>query len=187
MAGMPNVLDEVEEHMMATLESMERDFAQFRTGKASTALVENIMVDYYGTQTRLRDIAGLTTPEPRLLVIQPWDHNAMSAIEKAILMSGIGISPMNDGRVIRLPIPELTEERRLSLTKQVHRRLEEAKIALRNLRRDANERVKKAQKASDLTEDEARELLEKIQKLTDDYSAQSDDAAKKKEAELMQL
>jgi ribosome recycling factor len=187
MASIKSLLEDLEEQMMATVEATERDLAGIRTGKASPALVENIPVDYYGTQTRLRDIAGITTPEARLLVIQPWDHNAMSAIEKAIQASGIGISPMNDGRVIRLPIPELTEERRRDLTKQVHKRAEEAKIVLRNQRRDANERVKKGQKGGELTEDEKDAMLEGVQKLTDDYCAQVDEAAKKKEAELMQL
>ena len=184
MADIKLLLEELEELMMTTVEAADRDLAGIRTGKASPALVENINVDYYGTQTRLRDIAGITTPEARLLVIQPWDHNAMSAIEKAIQASGIGISPMNDGRVIRLPIPELTEERRRDLTKQVHKRAEEAKIVLRNQRRDANERVKKGQKAGDLTEDEMSDMLKGVQKLTDEYIEKIDKALADKEKEI---
>jgi ribosome recycling factor len=187
MSDITRMTEELEEHMMLAIEATERDLNAFRTGKASPSLVEGIMVDYYGTQTRLRDIAGITTPEARLIVIQPWDHNALHAIEKAIQASNIGISPMSDGRVIRLPVPELSEERRRDLTKQVHKRAEEAKIVLRNLRRDANDRVKKAQKAAALTEDDMRQMLDDVQKLTDDYSTQVDELAKKKEAELMTI
>ncbi len=187
MADINTLLLETEENMMGAVEAAERDFSALRTGKASPALVEGLMVEYYGSQARLRDIAGITTPEPRLLVIQPWDNKALSAIEKAIQLSNLGISPLNDGRVIRLPIPELTEERRRDLTKQLHRRAEEAKVALRTHRRDANEAIKKAEKASDITEDDMREMLDDVQKLIDDYSKQIDDLVAKKEKDLMQV
>ncbi|OGV49507.1 MAG: ribosome recycling factor [Lentisphaerae bacterium GWF2_52_8] len=184
---MNDLMDSTEEHMMKAEESMKADFAAIRTGKASPALVENMMVEYYGTPTRLREIAGITTPESRLLVIQPWDPSAISTIEKAILASKLGISPVSDGRVLRLPIPELSEERRASLAKQVKTRAEDAKVAVRNIRRDANEVAKKAQKNSEITEDELKEMLEKIQKLTDDYIKLVEDVQKAKEHELMTL
>jgi ribosome recycling factor len=180
-----DLLDETEEEMMAGFEAMDRDFAGIRTGKASTSLVENIDVDYYGTATRLKEIAGITTPEPRLIVIQPWDKNALGPIEKAIQTSNIGIMPVSDGRVVRLPLPELSEERREDLAKQVKRRAEEAKVEMRNHRRDGNEAAKKAHKNSDITEDVMHDIMEGIQKLTDDYIKQIDDTTKAKEAEIL--
>ena len=135
MASAEDILENTEEKMMAAIEALDKDFGGFRSGKASPGLVENLMVDYYGTTSRMRDIAGITTPEPRLIVIQPWDKNALSEIEKAIHSSGLGISPVNDGRVIRLPVPELSEERRIALSKQVKKRTEDAKVEIRNHRR----------------------------------------------------
>ena len=187
MASIDELLEQTEEKMLAAIEALEKDFSAFRTGKASPGLVENIMVDYYGTTSRLRDIAGITTPEPRLIVIQPWDKNALSEIEKAIHASSLGISPINDGRVIRLPVPELSEERRQELTKQVKKRAEEAKVEIRNHRRNANEEAKSAQKKSEVTEDDLSELLDSIQKLTDDYTQQIESLTEKKERELLQV
>lgn len=187
MADIDDLVDETEEKMMAAQAAFEEDLAGFRTGKASPALVESIMVDYYGSQTRIRDIAGISTPEPRLLMIQPWDQNALTPIEKAIQSSNIGISPLNDGRVIRLPIPELSEERRAELAKQMRSRCEDAKVEIRNHRRDANDTAKKAQKASELTEDDLKDMLDSIQQLTDSYIGQLDSAAAAKEADLMQI
>jgi len=137
--------------------------------------------------TRLRDIAGLATPEPRLITIQPWDQSAVKAVEKAIIASPLGISPVSDGKIIRLPIPPLSEERRVALTKQVKTRLESAKVELRNARRDANEALKKAQKASEITEDELKTDLDKVQKVTDSYSENLDKLAADKEKELMTI
>lgn len=145
------------------------------------------MVDYYGTQTRLKEIAGITTPEPRLLVIQPWDQNAISNIEKAIQASNLGISPQSDGRVIRLPIPELTEERRRDLSKQVKKRAEDAKVSIRNHRRDANDEAKKFEKNSQITEDDLQDMLQEIQDLTNQYSKEIDDLVEKKEQEIMSV
>ena len=181
------VFDVAEEKMMNAEEAMKNDLTAIRTGKASTALVENIMVEYYGAMTRLRDIAGLATPEPRLITIQPWDQSAVKAVEKAILASSLGISPVSDGKIIRLPIPPLSEERRMTLAKQVKARLETAKVELRNARRDANEALKKAQKASEITEDELKTNLEKIQKMTDSYTENLDKLAAEKEKELMTI
>ncbi len=180
-----NVLDSLEEHMMKTEDSLQQSFSAIRTGKASPALVEGIMVEYYGTMTRLRDIAGITAPEPRMLVIQPWDGSAVSKIEKAILASNLGITPMNDGKLLRLPIPELSEDRRAALSKQAKGETEEAKVALRNLRRDGNEVAKKLQKDGELTEDELKKMLDDIQKLTDRYIASLDSELAAKEKELM--
>ena len=181
------IFDSTEEKMMNAEEAMKNDLVAIRTGKASTTLVENIMVEYYGAMTRLRDIAGLATPEARLITIQPWDQSAVKAVEKAILASPLGISPVSDGKIIRLPIPPLSEERRVALTKQVKARLESAKVELRNARRDANEALKKAQKASEITEDELKNHLDKIQKMTDSYTANLDNLAAEKEKELMTI
>lgn len=181
------LMDYLEEHMMKTQENMGKDFSAFRTGKASPSLVENISVDYYGTPTRLKELAGITVPEPRMLVVQPWDRGAMPAVEKALIAANLGISPVNDGKIIRLPIPELSEERRASLAKQVKHRAEEAKIAIRNIRRDGNELAKKAQKNSEITEDDLKQMLDDIQKLTDDYIVAIDKDQAHKEKELMNV
>ena len=181
------LFDNMEESMMNAEDAMKTDIAAIRTGKASTALVEGLMVEYYGTNTRLRDIAGLSTPDARTVAIQPWDQSAVQAIEKAIINSNIGISPVSDGKIVRLPIPPLSEDRRAALAKQVKARSEEARVAVRNARRDANEAAKKAQKASEITEDELKNLLEKIQKMTDSYIANIDKLAEEKEKELMKV
>ena len=179
------LLNTLEGRMKKSEESLHNTFNSIRTGKASPALVDGIMVEYYGTPTRLRDIAGISAPEPRLLQIQPWDVSALKAIEKAILASDIGITPLNDGRMIRLPIPELSKERRTSLSKQAKAETEEGKVALRNIRRDGNEAAKKAQKDGELTEDELKKLTEDIQKLTDRFIARLDAMLAEKEKELM--
>ena len=165
------LVDEMEENMQKAQEAMKNDFSAIRTGKASPALVENITVEYYGAKSRIRDIAGIATPEARLITIQPWDQSAVKLIEKAIQESNLGISPVSDGRVIRLPIPPLSQE--------------QARVAVRNIRRDANEAAKKAQKASEITEDELKDMLEKIQKITDKSIAQIDALMEEKEKELM--
>ena len=179
------LLDTVEEYMKKSEEALKNTFASIRTGKASPSLVEGLMIEYYGTSTRLRDIAGITTPEARLLVIQPWDASAVSAIEKAILASNLGITPMSDGKTIKLPIPPLSEERRASLSKQAKSETEEAKVSLRNVRREANETAKKAQKDGAITEDELKKMLDDIQKMTDRFAAAFDTLLAAKEKELM--
>lgn len=185
--GIDDLMDYTEEHMMKTVEVMQNDFATIRTGKASPALVEGLSIDYYGTPTKLKELAGITTPEPRLLVIQPWDPSSVPTIEKAIMKSNIGISPVSDGKILRLPIPELSEERRQNLTKQVKGRAEEARIAIRNIRRDSNDVAKKAEKTSEITEDDLKDMLDNIQKLTDDYIKEVDSELNKKEEELLNL
>ncbi len=185
MNVLTELLDATEENMMKAEEAMKHDFSGIRTGKASTTLVESIMVEYYGSQTRLRDLAGLSTPDARTVCIQPWDKTALKAIETAIINSGIGITPLNDGKIIRLPIPPLSGERRQQLCKQVKARAEEGKVAVRNARRDANEIAKKAQKNSEISEDDLKTLLDKIQKMTDNYIKTLDVVAAEKEQEIM--
>ena len=181
------IMDDSKATMQQAIDIMQKAFASVRTGKASPALAESIMVEYYGGQNRLKDIAAITVPEPRLLVIQPWDQNAVKSIEKAILASDLGISPVSDGRVIRLPIPELSEERRTEMTKLVRRRAEEARVEIRNTRRDSNEFIKKAQKNSEITEDEMKSLTDQVQKLTDKMIEQVNKVVEAKEAELMMV
>ena len=187
MAAYDALLKTTEQKMKKGIEAMQKAFAGVRTGKASPQLVDGVMVDYYGTMTRLKDIAAITAPEPRLLVIQPWDQGAVKPIEKAIIASNLGISPMSDGRVVRLPIPELSEERRKTFVKQVKERAEEARVEIRNCRRDGNEAAKKSQKDGAYTEDEKAQAEKAIQKLTDGCIKNVDDLLKAKEAELMQV
>jgi len=179
------LLDTLEENMMKTEESLKTAFSALRTGKASPALVENITVDYYGAPTRIRDMANITTPEPRLLVIQPWDASAVSKVEKALIASSIGITPVSDGKTLKLPIPELSQDRRQALSKQAKADTEEAKVALRNIRRDGNEAAKKAEKNGELTEDELKKMLDDIQKLTDRYIATLEKMLAEKDKDLM--
>jgi len=182
-----NLLESAEEHMMSAVDGLQREFATVRTGKASPALVEHLQVDYYGSMTPLRQIAGITSPEPRLLVIQPWDQNAIKSIEKAILTSDLGISPVSDGRIIRLPIPELSEERRRDLAKLVRARTEAGRVEVRTIRREANDAAKKRQKDGKITEDDLKTQLDGVQKLTDQYIAEVEKLLAAKEKELMQL
>ncbi len=185
MPEISQVVDQTQDAMDKAVEVMKKSFAAVRTGKASPALVDGIMVEYYGAQTRLKDIASVTAPEPRLLVIQPWDQNAVKSIEKAIQASNLGISPVSDGRVIRLPIPELSEERRKDMTRLVRKRAEETRVEIRNARRDANEALKKAQKASDITEDDLKGQTDTVQKMTDKMIEQVNKILEEKETELM--
>jgi ribosome recycling factor len=187
MSATDTLLKTAEQKMKRAIEVMQKDFAAVRTGKASPALVEGLQVEYYGTMTRLKDMAAITAPEPRLLVIQPWDQSAMKNIEKAILTSSLGISPVSDGRVIRLPIPELSEERRRDLVKVVRARGEQGRVEVRGLRRDANEAAKNAQKAGQITEDDLTRATKEIQRHTDDAIKEIDAVLKAKEAELMQV
>ena len=180
-------LIEIEPKMQRAVEAMERDFAGIRTGRASTALVERITVDYYGAQTPLNQVAGISTPDPHLIVIQPWDRSVLSAIEKAITKSDIGIMPNVDGTVVRLNVPPLTEERRKEMVKQVRRRTEQARVEVRNHRRDAADQLKKALRDSDLSEDEERRELDNLQKLTDRYIEAVDTRADRKEAEILEV
>jgi ribosome recycling factor len=164
---------------------LKEQFSGLRTGKASPALVENVSVVYYGAPTRLRDLAGISTPEPRLIVINAFDPSSLRDIEKAILAANLGVTPMNDGRVIRVPIPELNEERRKEIVKVARRHAEDARVSVRNVRRDANEAVKALQKDAKISEDQRDQSLAKIQKETDAHIGKIDADLKAKEAEVM--
>lgn len=176
------------DHKMArAVEIMERDFQGVRTGRASTALVERIHVDYYGTQTALNQLAGISIPEAHQIVIQPWDRSVLGAIEKAILKSDIGLTPNVDGTVVRLNIPLLTEERRRDLVRVVHKRMEEGRVEIRNLRRDAADQIKKLERDGELGTDDVHRLLEALQKTTDRHIAELDRVGGVKEQEVLEV
>ncbi len=185
MNSLDDVLLDTLEKMDNTLKMVKEMFAGLRTGKASSALVDGVQVMYYGTPTRLRDLANISTPEPRLIVISAYDPTALPEIEKAILAANLGVTPRNDGRVVRVPIPELNEERRKEIVKVAKRQAEEARIAVRNVRRDANDMIKALQKNGKITEDERDRGLEEVQKATDARIAKVDAELKNKEAEVM--
>ena len=173
--------------MEKTIEVMKHEFNTIRAGRANVAVLDKITVDYYGSPTPIQQIASVSTPEPRMLAIQPWDASALKLIEKAILASDLGINPTNDGKIVRLLFPQLTEERRRELTKEVKHMAENGKVAVRNIRRDAIDHFKKAQKASEITEDELKSLEKDMQDLTDKFVKEVDVEAAKKEKELMEL
>ena len=176
------------DHKMGrAVEAMERDFQAFRTGRASTALVERLMIDYYGTQTPLNQLAGISVPEAHQIVIQPWDRGVLGAIEKAIQKSDIGLMPNVDGTVVRLNIPPLTEDRRKELVKSVHRRMEEAKVEIRNLRRDAADALKKEERDGAVGTDDAHRQLETLQKTTDRHITDVDRLGAAKEGEVLEV
>jgi ribosome recycling factor len=177
----------IEPKMQRAVEAMERDFAGIRTGRASTALVERIAVDYYGTSTPLNQLAGISTPDAHLIVIQPWDRGALPAIEKAITRSDIGLVPNVDGTVVRLHVPPLSEERRHELVRQVRRRLEEARVEIRNFRREAADELKQALREGSLGEDEERRELENLQRLTDGFVEMAEARGERKETEIMEV
>jgi ribosome recycling factor len=180
-------ISSAEHKMSRAVEAMERDFQAFRTGRASTALVERLTVDYYGTQTPLNQLAGISVPEAHQIVIQPWDRAVLGAIEKAIQKSDIGLVPNVDGTVVRLNIPPLTEERRKDLVKSVHRRMEEARVEIRNLRRDAADDLKKEERDGSVGTDDARRQLDQLQKTTDRWIGEVDRLGGAKEQEVMEV
>jgi ribosome recycling factor len=181
------VLAGIERKMARAVEVMERDFQTIRTGRASTSLVERIHVEYYGTSTPLNQLAGISVPESHQIVIQPWDRAALGAIEKAIQKSDIGLTPNNDGTVVRLNIPQLTEERRRDLVKQVHRRMEEARVEIRNLRREASDAIKKEERDGIVGTDASHREVDQLQKMTDRYVADVDTAGGQKEQEVLEV
>lgn len=178
---------ETEERMEKAVASLDRDFAKLRTGRATTALVDGIKADYYGTPTPINQMASVAVPDSRTLTIQPWDKGGMAAVEKAILKSDLGLTPINDGKIIRISIPPLTEERRKDLVKVARKYGEEAKVAVRNVRRDANDSLKKAEKDKDITEDELKRATDEVQKLTDKYVGEIDARCAAKEKEIMEI
>lgn len=182
-----DLLDEFDVRMSKTLEVLQSDLMTIRTGRASPALVERLQVEYYGTMTPLNQLASISVPEPRQLAIRPWDATALSAVEKAILKSDLGLTPQNDGKLIRLTIPRLTEDRRRELVKVVQRRVEEGKVALRNLRRDAIEDLRQFEKEKLITEDEFHKGREQIQELTDKFAAEMDELGKRKETDILEV
>ena len=181
------ILLEAEERMEKALVSLDRDFARLRTGRASTALVDGIKVDYYGTPTLISQMASVAVPDSRTVTIQPWDKGAFALVEKAILKSDLGLTPVNDGRIIRISIPALTEERRKDLVKVSRKYAEEAKVAVRGVRRDANESLKKLEKAKSITEDELKKAGDDVQKLTDKFVGKCDERCQAKEKEIMEI
>jgi ribosome recycling factor len=182
-----DVLKDAEDRMKSTVHVLEQDLASMRTGRASTALVEKLSIEYYGNPTPLFQLASISVPEPQLISIRPFDRSTVNLIEKAILASELGLTPNNDGTNIRLNIPPLTQERRRDLVKLVHKRLEESKVALRNIRRSSIEDLREFEKEKIISEDELHEAQERIQKLTDKYVSQVDDIGKRKEHEIMEV
>ena len=182
-----DIMMQAEERMEKALGSLGDAFASVRTGRANAMVLDRIRVDYYGVPTPVNQMAGVKTPDAHMLVIEPWDKGVLGAIEHAILQSDLGVTPSNDGSVIRLPFPALTEERRRELVKQCKNYTEEARVAVRNARRDANTAIEKLKKDSEISEDVAKRAETESQKLTDSYVAQIEDAFKKKEAEVMEI
>ena len=176
---------EFDAKMKKTITSVTADFASVRAGRANAAVLDRIQVDYYGTATPIQQVASISSPDPRSLMIQPWDKSLLKPIEKAIQTSDLGINPQNDGQVIRLIFPQLTEERRKDLTKQVRKYAEGGKVAIRNIRRDAMDKMKAAEKKNELTEDDRKDCEKELQELTDRYCKQLDELCAKKEKELM--
>ena len=174
-----------EEKMQKTMRSLSGEFGSIRAGRANPHVLDKIRVDYYGTPTPIQQVANVNVPEPRMIQIQPWEASMVREIEKAIMTSDLGINPSNDGKIIRLVFPELTEERRKELAKDVKKKGENAKVAIRNIRRDANDSFKKLSKAEDISEDEIADLEAQVQKLTDKYIAKVDDAIAEKTKEIM--
>ncbi len=184
---MQDILRKAEQDMKRATEALVKSFNGVRTGRASVALLDSIQVEYHGAMMALNQLANLAVPERRLLTIQPWDPSSVSAIEKAILKSDLGITPSNDGKIIRLPVPTLTEERRKELVKVVRKMAEEGRVTIRNLRRDANEVVKKREKDKQASEDEGRKIMDQIQELTNRMIKGLDDLLAKKEKEVMEF
>lgn len=187
MPPVDDVLRDAEGRMKKSIEALRRELSVIRTGRASTSMVEHITADYYGTPTPLNQLGTISTPEARMITIQAWDRQAVASIEKAIQKSDLGLNPSTDGTIVRIPVPALTEERRRDLTKVVRKRLEEDKIAIRNVRRDAIENLRAKEKAKEMSEDELRRGQEKLQTLTDAYIKQADQLGAQKEADLLEV
>lgn len=184
---MDNTINQATEHMKKAVESFHHELSKLRTGRASLALLDDVKVDYYGQMSPLNAVGTLAVPDPRTITIQPWDNTAAQAIEKAIQKAGLGLNPINDGKVIRIPVPALNEERRKDLVKVLHGHAEQSKVAVRNARRDANDHLKKLEKDSAITEDDLKKGQEKVQKLTDEHIKQIEDETKHKEKDIMEV
>lgn len=181
------VIEQAKDKMSKAIQALSRELATIRAGRANASLLDKVVVDYYGAPTPVNQLASISVPEARLLVIQPYDKSVVGEVEKAILKSDLGLTPTSDGSVIRITIPPLTEERRKELVKLVRKEAEEAKVAVRNVRRDANEDLKKLEKNGEFTEDDLRGYTEDVQKITDEHVKKIDDMAKKKEKEIMEV
>lgn len=184
---MDAVFTKTKDKMEKCLDALNRDYKAVRAGRANPAILDRVTVDYYGTPTPINQMAAISVPEPRMLMIQPWDASTLKDIEKAINTAEIGINPSNDGKVIRLAFPALTEERRKELVKDISKRGEEAKVAVRNVRRDAMDDIKKLKKDNEITEDEQKDGEKKLQDITDDFVKQADSITKKKEEEILSI
>lgn len=181
------VLKETEDHMKGAIEATKREFQAVRTSRANPAILERVVVEYYGTPTPLQQLANISIGDARMLIVQPWDKTVLSAIEKAILKADLGLNPVNDGSIIRLPIPQLTEERRKELVKLVKKEAEEKRVAIRNLRRDANDKIKLLEKEGQISEDDSKRGHDEVQKLTDKYIVEIDKLLEHKEKEIMEV
>ncbi len=187
LLSMEEIIVQAKERMERSIESLKKELVGIRTGRANPALVDRLQIDYYGSATPLQSLANISTPEARLLVIQPFDRTAIPAIEKAIMSSELGLTPSNDGQVIRVGIPQLTEERRQEYVKLVHKRAEEARVSVRNIRRDTVDQFRKLEKAGNISKDEVERELQHVQKVTDSHVEIIDGLAKKKETELLEV
>jgi ribosome recycling factor len=180
-------ISQSEEKMNKSIEVLRKEFSTLRAGRANPSILEKVHVDYYGASTPLNQVANISSPEPRLLTIQPWDRNMVPQIEKAILKSDLGLNPSSDGNVIRIAIPQLTQERRLELVKVIKKKAEEARVSIRNIRRDANDQLKNLEKTKEISEDETKKGQEDVQKLTDKYIKEVDRVMDLKEKEIMEV
>lgn len=182
-----SLVADANQRMDASLETVRRELAGMRTGRASLAMLDGIKVDYYGTATPLNQVGNLSIPEPTLITIQPWDASLLHPIEKALRTSDLDLNPQNDGKIIRIPVPPLTEERRKALVKSAHKHAEEGRVAIRNVRRDANDHLKKLLKEHKISEDEEKQAIAEVQKLTDGHIEKVNEVLKKKEAEVLEV
>jgi ribosome recycling factor len=181
------ILKDGEHRMRGALDALHRDFKTLRTGRASTSMLDGVTVDYYGTETPLSQVANLSVPESSLLVAQPWDKSMIPAIERAILTADLGLNPANDGKVVRIPVPPLTEERRKDLVKKAHAMAEDVRTAIRQVRRDINDRLKKIEKEHEISQDDERRAHDEVQKMTDKFIEEVNQALKHKEQEIMEV
>jgi len=180
-----NLISDAKQRMHSSVETVRKELASMRTGRASLSMLDNVRVDYYGTPTPLNQVGNLSTPDPTLIQVQPWDAKLLGAIEKAIRQSDLDLNPQNDGKIIRIPIPQLNEERRKLLVKNAHKHAEEGRVAIRNVRRDVNDHLKKLMKDHEVSEDDEKRAVADVQKMTDQHIAEIDGIVKKKEAEIM--
>ncbi|KMQ51634.1 Ribosome recycling factor [Chitinispirillum alkaliphilum] len=187
MEDIDSISNETTQRMQKTLESLKKEFSRVRTGRATPALLEGVTVDYYGSPAPISQVANISIPEARMIFIQPWEKNMLQAIEKAIMSSDLGLNPQNDGNMVRLPIPPLSEDRRKDLYKNCKKIAEDNKVAIRNIRRDSNEKLKKAEKDKQITQDDVKKGMDDIQKLTDKFIKQVDDVLALKENEIMEV